>query len=183
MGRVELGYSAPRPQEEVAVTTLGNYSFALQHVSSEGHTECPTNLPNRKLDDFDTKLQNQSETAIQISPLALGSSGEQRPEESLNNMLFDGAELRDIIDRTPDVIELRNEHGRCCGILSRAEVLALDLDLFVGIGNRRRIRFLRWRTRKFAVNAGSHTTQRLKGKTGVNIAHPLVREHRPVRSK
>ena len=98
-------------------------------------------------------------------------------------MLFDGAELRDIIDRTPDVIELRNEHGRCCRILSSVEARALDLDLFVGIGNRRRIRFLRWRTRKFTLNAGSHTTQRLKGEVGVNIAHPLVREHRPVWSK
>jgi len=98
-------------------------------------------------------------------------------------MLFDGAELRDIIDRTPDVIELRNEYGRCCRILSSAEALSLDLDLFVGIGNRRRIRFLRWSTRKFTLNAGSHTTQRLKGEAEQNIAHPLVREHRPAWSK
>ena len=98
-------------------------------------------------------------------------------------MLFDGQELREIIGRTLNVIELRNEHGRCCRILSIAETLALDLDLFVGIGNRRRIRFLRYRTQQFAVNAGSHKTQRLKGEAEVNIAHPLVREHRPVRSK
>lgn len=96
-------------------------------------------------------------------------------------MLFDGEELREIVDRTPNVIEIRNEHGRCCRILSSAEALALDLDLFVGIGNRRRIRFLRWRTRKFVVNAGSRTTQRLKGEADVNIAHPLIRELRPVR--
>ena len=93
-------------------------------------------------------------------------------------MLFDGLELREIAGRTSNVIELRNDSGRCCQILSSAEALDLDLDLFVGIGNRRRIRFLRWRTRKFAVNAGSHTTQRLSGVAGVYIAHPLVREHR-----
>lgn len=98
-------------------------------------------------------------------------------------MLYDGDELREIIARTPNEIELRNEHGRCCRILSSAEALALDLDLFVGLGNRRRIRFLRWRTQKFLVNAGSRTTQRLKGEAGLNIAHPLVREHRPVRFK
>jgi hypothetical protein len=98
-------------------------------------------------------------------------------------MLFTEQELRDIIGRTPNEIELQNEHGRCCRFLSTAEALALDLDLFVGIGNRRRIRFLRSRTQKFAVTAGSHTTQRLKGEAGVNIAHPLVREHRPVRCK
>jgi hypothetical protein len=96
-------------------------------------------------------------------------------------LLFDGQELREIINRTPNEIELRNEYGRCCRTLSGAEALALNLDLFVGIGNRRRIRFLRSRTRKFAVNAGSHTTQRLKGEAGINIAHPLVREHRPIR--
>ena len=98
-------------------------------------------------------------------------------------MLLDGEELREIVGRTPDVIELRNEYGRCCRILSSAEALSLDLDLFVGIGNRRRIRFLRWRTRKFTLNAGSHTTQRLKGEAEQNIAHPLVREHRPAWSK
>jgi hypothetical protein len=96
-------------------------------------------------------------------------------------MLFDGQELREIIGRTPNEMELRNEHGRCCRILSSAEALALDLNLFVGIGNRRRIRFLRWRTRKFMLNSGSHTTQRLKDESGVNLAHPLIREHLPVR--
>ena len=98
-------------------------------------------------------------------------------------MLFDGQELREIVGLTPNPIELRNEYGRCCRILSHAEALALDLDRFIGIGNRRRIRFLRWRTQKFTLNAGSHTTKRLKGEAEMNIAHPLVREHRPVWSK
>jgi hypothetical protein len=97
-------------------------------------------------------------------------------------MLFEGQELREIISHTPNKIEMRNEHGRCCRFLSNAEALVLDLDLFVGIGNRRRIKFLRSRTPKFVLNAGSHTTQRLKGDAEINIAHPLVREHRPVSS-
>ena len=96
-------------------------------------------------------------------------------------MLFEGQQLRDVIARTPNEIELRNTHGRCYRTLSTVEALALDLDLFIGIGNRRRIRFLRSRTQKFPLNAGSHTTQRLKGDGEINIAHPLVREHRPVR--
>jgi hypothetical protein len=98
-------------------------------------------------------------------------------------MLFEGQELREIISRTSNEIELRNEYGRCCRFLSSAEALALDPDLFVGVGNRRRIRFLRSRTQKSVLNAGSHTTQRLKGEAEVNIAHPLVREHRAVSSK
>ena len=98
-------------------------------------------------------------------------------------MLFEGQQLRDLIARTPNEIELRNTHGRCYRTLSTVEALALDLDLFIGVGNLRRIRFLRSRTQKFPLNAGSHTTQRLKGDGEINIAHPLVREHRPVRSK
>jgi hypothetical protein len=98
-------------------------------------------------------------------------------------MLFDGQELREIIARTPSDIELRNKHGRCHRILSRAEALALDFDLFIGVGNRRRIRFLRSRTEHFTLNAGSHTTQRLKGEAQTNIAHPLIREHRTIRQK
>ncbi|SRR5713101_4617580 len=98
-------------------------------------------------------------------------------------MLFEGQELREIIGRTPNAIELRNEYGRCCRILSRPEALDLDLNLFVGIGNQRRIRFLRRRTQWSQINAGSKTTQRMRGETGANIAHPLIREHRPARSK
>jgi len=98
-------------------------------------------------------------------------------------MLFEGQQLREIIARTPNEIELRNPLGRCYRTLSTIEALALDLDLFIGVGNLRRIRFLRSRTQKFPLNAGSHTTQRLKGDGEINIAHPLVREHRPVRSK
>jgi hypothetical protein len=44
-------------------------------------------------------------------------------------MLYEGEELREIIDRTSNEIELRNEHGRCCRTLSSAEGLALDLDV------------------------------------------------------
>jgi hypothetical protein len=95
-------------------------------------------------------------------------------------MLFTGQELREIIRCTPNQIELRNEYGRCCRFLSSDEALALDPDLFVGIGNRRRIRFLRRRTLKYALNAGSRTTLRLKNEAGLNISHPLTREHRPV---
>jgi hypothetical protein len=95
-------------------------------------------------------------------------------------MLFEGLELREMISRTSNAIALRNVYGRCCRMLSPGEALALDTDLFMGIGNRRRIRFLRSRTQKFAVRAGSQTTQRLKSDAGVNIAHPLIREHRPI---
>jgi hypothetical protein len=93
-------------------------------------------------------------------------------------MIIDGQELRSILERTENAIELRNEHGRCCRRISREEALRLDLDLFVGIGNRRRIRFLRPLTQRFAINAGSRTTQRMKDQQGMNFTHPVIREHR-----
>ena len=96
-------------------------------------------------------------------------------------MLFEGQQLRDLIARSANEIELRNAHGRCYRTVSSIEALTLDLDLFIGIGNLRRIRFLRSRTQKFPLNSGSHTTQRLKGEGEINVAHPLVREHRPLR--
>jgi hypothetical protein len=96
-------------------------------------------------------------------------------------MLFDGPELQEVLGRSGDEIELRNEYGRRTRILSRDEALALDPGLFVGIGNRRRIRFLRPLTHRWALNAGSRTTQRLTDGQGVYIAHPLIREHKAIR--
>jgi hypothetical protein len=93
-------------------------------------------------------------------------------------MVIDGQELRNVLGSTETAIELRNEHGRCSRLISSGEALTLNLNLFVGIGNRRRIRFLRPRTQRFALNAGSRTTQRVKDRHGMNFTHPLIREHR-----
>lgn len=95
-------------------------------------------------------------------------------------MLFQDRELRELIIRTANDIELRNVYGRLCRMLSPMEALELDLDVFIGIGNRRRLRFLRPRTQVFVLNKGSRTTRRLKSDVGRNIAHPLIREHRPM---
>lgn len=93
-------------------------------------------------------------------------------------MLFEGNELREIIARTSNQIDLRNEYGRTYGFTSAAEALAMDLEQFIGVGNRRRLRFLRARTARFILNAGSRTTYRLKGQSNQNIAHPLIQQHR-----
>ena len=94
-------------------------------------------------------------------------------------MLLEDGELREIITRTSSGIELRNSYGRCSRVLSRAEALGLDLSLFIGVGNRRRVKFIRPRTQVFALNTGSRTTRRLRSEGGINIAHPLIREHKP----
>ena len=98
-------------------------------------------------------------------------------------MVFHGEELREIIGRTQNKIELHNVYGRCYKTVLAVDALKMNLQEVVGIGNRRRIRFLRSRTQNFPLNAGSHTTSRVKGEAEVNIAHPLVRQHRPAWSK
>ena len=90
-----------------------------------------------------------------------------------------GQQLREIITRAEGEIELRNDYGRCWRRLSIAEALALDLERFEGVGNRRRLRFLRLRRQYFNLNGG-RTTRRLMGEAGKHIAHPLVVEHRSV---
>ena len=95
-------------------------------------------------------------------------------------MVFTGTELTNLLGRSDNDIEMRNQHGRYCRMISHKDALALDADLFVGIGNRRRIRFLRPRTSATILNAGSHTTQRMKDGFGVNISQPLIREHRQI---
>ncbi len=95
-------------------------------------------------------------------------------------MVLIGSELSDVLGRSGNEIELRNQYGRCCRILSRDQARELDPDLFVGIGNLRRIRFLRPREFRTSLNAGSHNTERMKGRGDVNIAHPLIKQHRPM---
>jgi hypothetical protein len=95
-------------------------------------------------------------------------------------MLFTGPELTYVLRRSDNEIELRNEFGRCCRLLSRDQAVSLDPDLFVGIGNLRRIRFLRPRVAIASLNAGSRSTRRLKDDSGQNIAHPLIIEHRSI---
>jgi hypothetical protein len=113
-------------------------------------------------------------------PPRLGVNGrEHAGGVYLKHMKFYGQALGEMISHTPNVIQLRNEYGRLCRKLSSAEALELNLNLYVGIGNLRRIRFLDPLSQHFELNAGSRNTQRLKGEVGQNIAHPLIREHRP----
>jgi hypothetical protein len=76
-----------------------------------------------------------------VSPLAPGVIGERTGQERSPEVLLDGQELREVLAHTENTIELRNEYGRCYRVVSKREALALNLDLFIGIGNRRRLRF------------------------------------------
>lgn len=93
-------------------------------------------------------------------------------------MVFTGTELLEVLRCSGVEIKERNEYGRHVRTLSRERALELDPDLYVGIGNRRRIRFIRPRTSKIILNAGSQTTQRINDGLGRMISAPLIREYR-----
>ncbi len=86
-----------------------------------------------------------------------------------------------MIARTTGDIEVRNQDGGVLLYAYQRRSSHVGCEPVLGIGNRRRIRFLRPFTQQFLLNAGSRTTQRLKGAGNRHIAHPSVREHRPVR--
>jgi hypothetical protein len=100
-------------------------------------------------------------------------------------MQFEGEELRGILNQQSDLVAI---HDRCG--FPRGEALepllaikSVGLDLYVGVGNRRRIRYLRpladaarppWR-------GGSHTTERIRNDWGVIIGAPNSGlQHKPL---
>jgi len=96
-------------------------------------------------------------------------------------MVLAGNELLDVLKRTEGPIKLKNEANRTVRMVSASEALQFGRDLFVGIGNRDRIRCLRPLTMVVALNRGSVNTRRIRNAGGQYIAHPQIREHIPVR--
>ena len=86
---------------------------------------------------IDSEQQRSTVTDAEEIHWSRGVIGRERTRGVLRDMRFEGKELREIIAHTPNKIELRNSHGRCCRILSKADALGLDLGLFVGVGGRR----------------------------------------------
>ena len=96
-------------------------------------------------------------------------------------MIFTGSQLRDVLKRTEGVIQLRNQFNRTVRMMSASEAVLLDQDHFAGVGNCRRILWIRPLTMFVALNRGSVNTRRIRNADGHYIAHPQIREHRPVR--
>ena len=98
-------------------------------------------------------------------------------------MQFEGEDLRGILNQQPDLVAIHDEGGFPRGepLNPLLAVKCLNLDLFVGVGNRRRIRFLRGRTRTFSLNSGSHTTERRRDDWGIITGAPKSGlQHKPL---
>src|ERR1035438_2994294 len=97
-------------------------------------------------------------------------------------MVFTGADLSNVLARSGDEIELRNEYGRHCRVLSHGEALALDSDLFVGVGNVRRCTTISpstpWPTARFRCCCAVRRAARLTRATS-SIFTPASSSARP----
>jgi expansin (peptidoglycan-binding protein) len=96
-------------------------------------------------------------------------------------MILSGNELIEVLKRSQGPIKLKNEANRTVRMMSASQALDLGTDMFVGVGNRKRIRWIRPVTTSVTLNRGSVTTERIKNADGQHIAHPQIREHRPIR--
>ena len=97
-------------------------------------------------------------------------------------MQFDGDALAGILAQQKQDVALRDANGYTCGDIPAALALRMvEHDLYFGIGNRRRIRYLRpcAQSRRDWCG-GSHTTRRMKDASGVVFSAPLIREHKPI---
>ena len=94
-------------------------------------------------------------------------------------MQFDGPRLIDILgDQSEDVGVKSGSYG-IVAVVSPSEALQLaETGLYFGVGNKRRIRFLRRVGASAVLNAGSRTTQRIRNEAGAVCAAPFHIEHR-----
>ena len=76
-------------------------------------------------------------------------------------------------------VDVHNAEGRLLGSVPLKIALELATSgQYVGVGNRRRIRYLRPLTRVYSLNRGSQTTVRMRDRSGQTMGGPWVREHR-----
>jgi hypothetical protein len=102
-------------------------------------------------------------------------------------MQFEGAELTGILRRQTEAVQIHDRIGRTVDVQTPgAAVLTAATGTCVGVGNERRIRFLRPMTTSWGLNSGSQTTRPMRadgtGKyygSGQLLGNPhTLREHR-----
>jgi hypothetical protein len=101
---------------------------------------------------------------------------------------FDGKSLLGILEHAENAIDLRDENGGLRGPISQRLALKLaESGSYVGIGNLRRIRYLRPLTRLCALNGGSHTTRPVRADQSCRIygdkqviGHPRLNREYPI---
>jgi hypothetical protein len=88
-------------------------------------------------------------------------------------MQFEGSALTAILTSQYETVSIHNRFGYAERDVQPMKALWFtEHGSWVGIGNRRRIRYLRPRTTLFRLSAGSQTTERVRNDWGVIIGAP-----------
>ena len=91
-------------------------------------------------------------------------------------MQFDGEDLRGMLNQQADLVAIHDRSGRPRGeaIEPLLAIKSMNLELYVGVGNRRRIRYLRpvADVARHQWCGGSHTTERRRDDWGVITGAP-----------
>jgi hypothetical protein len=97
-------------------------------------------------------------------------------------MQFEGEQLLAILNTSCEIaVEIHNAAGRVVGTVALKTALVLAASgQYVGVGNKRRIHYLRPLTQIYALNRGSQTTVRMSDSGGLAVGGPWVREHKVV---
>ena len=96
-------------------------------------------------------------------------------------MQFDGDVLLTILKSQTEPVEVYDSGGFLRGDLAAVTAAGMSLGAYVGVGNRRRIRYLRPLKAAGSVEDlqnGSRTTSRLSGENGVHLGGQWLRQHR-----
>lgn len=103
-------------------------------------------------------------------------------------MQFAGEQLRGILLLQTEPVSLYNERGTARGMIGPMDA-AIHVGTHVGIGNKRRIRFIRPMTASWRGVFGNSTTQCVRVRPGDNCINPVgvvlghrrtFREHKPL---
>jgi hypothetical protein len=98
-------------------------------------------------------------------------------------MQFEGSVLLEILNRQIEPVEVYDSGGVLQPRKLAPKTAARMSGLYFGVGNRRRVRYLRPVNGAGSVkdlNNGSHTTMRLRGPGRSLLGGKWLREHRPV---
>jgi hypothetical protein len=98
---------------------------------------------------------------------------------------FYGDELKQILRFQDKPVEVYDSGGFLRGEISGALAARMMLDAYVGIGNRRRIRYLRPLSTACELSDlrnGSRTTKRVRGNSGQFLGGHTLREHRAIQA-
>ena len=105
----------------------------------------------------------------------------QAMQQRCDRMHITGDQLKAILKQQGESVELRNRHSRRLCDFTPAEALRIvGPGRFIGVGNMRRIRYIRPDVPVPVGHRGRYSTRRIRNDNGVIIAPDFHLEHKPL---